>query len=280
MRGAVAFDARSSASTPAARGSPSGCTGAVPGDHPRRLHRRLVLSRRLSTGRAQGRRRSAPRSPFDVDGATIVLVDDVLYTGRSVRAAINELFDFGRPARDRAGGAGRPRRARAADRADLCRRAARRRAATCRSCCRSDGRGTLSLATEAQRKRSRRCVIPQLNANGELTHLLTLEGLPRGRDRPHPRHRRRLRVDRRARGEEGAAAARQDRVQPVLRELDAHAHDVRDRGQAAVGRRHQPQHRRFVDHQGRDAARHRRQPGRRCTPTCSSCATRSPARRT
>jgi pyrimidine operon attenuation protein/uracil phosphoribosyltransferase len=37
--------------------------------------------------------------PFDIDGATIVLVDDVLYTGRSVRAAINELFDFGRPER-------------------------------------------------------------------------------------------------------------------------------------------------------------------------------------
>ncbi len=36
--------------------------------------------------------------PFEVEGATIVLVDDVLYTGRSVRAAINELFDFGRPA--------------------------------------------------------------------------------------------------------------------------------------------------------------------------------------
>jgi len=36
---------------------------------------------------------------FDVEGATIVLVDDVLFTGRSVRAAINELFDFGRPAR-------------------------------------------------------------------------------------------------------------------------------------------------------------------------------------
>ena len=35
--------------------------------------------------------------PFDVAGATIVLIDDVLYTGRSVRAAINELFDFGRP---------------------------------------------------------------------------------------------------------------------------------------------------------------------------------------
>jgi pyrimidine operon attenuation protein/uracil phosphoribosyltransferase len=37
--------------------------------------------------------------PFDVEGATIVLVDDVLYTGRSVRAAVNELFDFGRPER-------------------------------------------------------------------------------------------------------------------------------------------------------------------------------------
>jgi pyrimidine operon attenuation protein/uracil phosphoribosyltransferase len=35
--------------------------------------------------------------PFDIRGARIVLVDDVLYTGRSVRAAINELFDYGRP---------------------------------------------------------------------------------------------------------------------------------------------------------------------------------------
>ena len=36
---------------------------------------------------------------FDVKGATILLVDDVLYTGRTTRAAINELFDYGRPAR-------------------------------------------------------------------------------------------------------------------------------------------------------------------------------------
>lgn len=35
--------------------------------------------------------------PFNVDGATIILVDDVLYTGRTTRAAINELFDYGRP---------------------------------------------------------------------------------------------------------------------------------------------------------------------------------------
>ena len=37
--------------------------------------------------------------PFDVEGAHIVIVDDVLYTGRTTRAALNELFDYGRPAR-------------------------------------------------------------------------------------------------------------------------------------------------------------------------------------
>ncbi|NKJ49736.1 bifunctional pyr operon transcriptional regulator/uracil phosphoribosyltransferase [Burkholderia sp. SG-MS1] len=36
--------------------------------------------------------------PFPVDGARIVLVDDVLYTGRTIRAALNELYDYGRPA--------------------------------------------------------------------------------------------------------------------------------------------------------------------------------------
>ena len=37
--------------------------------------------------------------PFDVTNAHIVLLDDVLFTGRTVRAALNELFDFGRPAK-------------------------------------------------------------------------------------------------------------------------------------------------------------------------------------
>jgi pyrimidine operon attenuation protein/uracil phosphoribosyltransferase len=37
--------------------------------------------------------------PFDVEGAHIVIVDDVLYTGRTIRAAMNELFDYGRPAK-------------------------------------------------------------------------------------------------------------------------------------------------------------------------------------
>lgn len=36
--------------------------------------------------------------PFEVEGAHILLIDDVLYTGRTVRAVLNELYDFGRPA--------------------------------------------------------------------------------------------------------------------------------------------------------------------------------------
>ncbi len=39
------------------------------------------------------------RLDFDVDGLTIVIVDDVLFTGRTVRAAIEALFDYGRPAK-------------------------------------------------------------------------------------------------------------------------------------------------------------------------------------
>ena len=39
--------------------------------------------------------------PFDVDGADVVLVDDVLFTGRTIRAAINAICDLGRPSRIR-----------------------------------------------------------------------------------------------------------------------------------------------------------------------------------
>ena len=73
-----------------------------------RLHRLLQLATPLGTlavtlhrddfGRI-GLHREARRSqiPFAVDGREIVLVDDVLHTGRTIRAALNELFDFGRP---------------------------------------------------------------------------------------------------------------------------------------------------------------------------------------
>jgi pyrimidine operon attenuation protein/uracil phosphoribosyltransferase len=50
----------------------------------------------LGGGRHGGR---ASQLPFDVEGAHMVIVDDVLATGRTIRAAMNELFDYGRPAR-------------------------------------------------------------------------------------------------------------------------------------------------------------------------------------
>jgi pyrimidine operon attenuation protein/uracil phosphoribosyltransferase len=51
-----------------------------------------------------GRRPQAPvvhatAIDFALDGATVVIVDDVLFTGRTVRAAIDALFEYGRPAR-------------------------------------------------------------------------------------------------------------------------------------------------------------------------------------
>lgn len=41
---------------------------------------------------------SPSQLPTSVEGQHIILVDDVLYTGRTIRAAINEIFDYGRPA--------------------------------------------------------------------------------------------------------------------------------------------------------------------------------------
>jgi pyrimidine operon attenuation protein/uracil phosphoribosyltransferase len=51
-----------------------------------------------SRGRWPGRGQDATSLPFEIEGRHIVLIDDVLYTGRTIRAVVNELFDFGRPA--------------------------------------------------------------------------------------------------------------------------------------------------------------------------------------
>ena len=56
------------------------------------LHRDDFSQRGLSGGADH------TRLPFEIEGRHVVLVDDVLYTGRTIRAAVNELYDFGRPA--------------------------------------------------------------------------------------------------------------------------------------------------------------------------------------
>ncbi len=66
----------------------------LPGEHgviSSALHRDDFSSKGLSSA-------DATRLPFEIEGKPIMLIDDVLYTGRTTRAVINELFDFGRPA--------------------------------------------------------------------------------------------------------------------------------------------------------------------------------------
>jgi len=56
------------------------------------LHRDDFNSRGMASGADH------TRLPFEVEGKHLLLIDDVLYTGRTIRAVVNELFDFGRPA--------------------------------------------------------------------------------------------------------------------------------------------------------------------------------------
>jgi pyrimidine operon attenuation protein/uracil phosphoribosyltransferase len=67
----------------------------LPGSHgviSSTLHRDDFSARGLASGT------DPTQLPFAIDDSHIVLIDDVLYTGRTVRAVVNELFDFGRPA--------------------------------------------------------------------------------------------------------------------------------------------------------------------------------------
>ena len=98
MRAAVAFDAAFVGIYSGGAWIADRLAQMIPGEHPvGHIDVSFYRDDYARTGLKAGAKRS--ELPFDVEGATIVLVDDVLYTGRSVRAAINELFDYGRPAR-------------------------------------------------------------------------------------------------------------------------------------------------------------------------------------
>ncbi len=63
----------------------------APGTISSAMHRDDFSKRGLSSG-------GQTVLPFDVNGADILVLDDVLYAGRTLRAVLNELFDYGRPA--------------------------------------------------------------------------------------------------------------------------------------------------------------------------------------
>ena len=98
MRGAVAFDARFVGIHSGGAWIADRLAQMIPGEHPVGY---IDVSFYRDDFNRKGLKPDVKRTeiPFEVEGATIVLVDDVLYTGRSVRAAINELFDYGRPQR-------------------------------------------------------------------------------------------------------------------------------------------------------------------------------------
>ncbi len=218
--------------------------------HPR--HHPLPRRPRRRSGR--GRWCGETRLPPDLDGTTVVIVDDVLFTGRTVRAALDEIADFGRPRRillavlvDRGGRelpiAGRRR----PGDASRPRRATRGRC----SVTELDGEDAVDLGA------GRAGMTSGEPLGKDLVGLETAVGRADPRD---SRHRRAVQGSVRARHQEGAGAPRQDHRQPLLRgstrtrisfefaEKRLSADTVNVAGRRLVGR------------QGRDAGRHGAQP--------------------
>ena len=96
MRGAVAYDANLVGIYSGGAWLAERLAALLPGEHPVGY---IDVSFYRDDYAKKGLRAKVETTtlPFEVGGSRIVLVDDVLYTGRSVRAAINELFDYGRP---------------------------------------------------------------------------------------------------------------------------------------------------------------------------------------
>ena len=187
---------------------------------------------------------------FDLAGRTIVLVDDVLYTGRTVRAAIDALFDYGRPARVQL--------------AVLVDRGHRELPI------RPDYVGKNLPTAPGERVNVRleetdgadEVAITPADAaaaeGGRMKHLLGVERpLTRG-DRAHPRARAELRRGRPARHQEGADPAGAHHRQPLLRGEHPHALLLRAGGQAPLRGRGQRQVGRLLGRQGRVAEGHGR----------------------
>ena len=167
--------------------------------------------------------------PVDIDGQHVVIVDDVLYTGRTIRAALDELADFGRPKRialavliDRGGRelpiqpdiVGKKVSAASSQRVDVLVEEL-------------DGRNAVVIADREEDRR----VTPSLGKDLLGLEPLSGEQIKLILDTAEPFKE----ISERAIKKVPDAARRDDR-QSVLRGVDANARLVRVRGKAAVGR--------------------------------------------
>ena len=184
---------------------------------------------------------------FPLEGTTVVLVDDVLYTGRTVRAAIEALFDYGRPDRVQL--------------AVLVDRGHRELPI------RPDYVGKNLPTSRDQRVNVRleetddvdEVEIRESPTNGgRMKHLLSIADLSRGDIERIMAVAESFARGRGARHQEGADAARPHGREPLLRVEHAHELLLRAGRQAPVGGRRQRALERLGDRQGRVAARHDR----------------------
>ena len=193
----------------------------------------------------------ATHLPWTLDDQRVVIVDDVLYTGRTVRAALDELADFGRPARitlavliDR-GGRELPIHADVVGR--------RVEVSTQRVDVfveELDGRNEVVIASRADEADAWR-------VHSARTCSASLRS--RRADPARARHRRPVSRDLRTADQEGADAARHDDRESLLRTVDAHAYFVRVRREAAQRRHGECGVVGIERVEGRDARRHRAQ---------------------
>ena len=218
---------------------------------------------------APARRRGAPQPlvrdtklDFELEGRTVILVDDVLYTGRTIRAAIDALFEYGRP--------DRVQLAVLADRGH--RELPIRPDYVGKNLPTSARRARPGRADRGRRGRPRRLSSPSRRrktmtdlrvVGGDLVppadprrHLLSIADLIARRRRAPARDRALVRALAGARDQEAADAARPADPERVLRVVDAHVLVVRARREASLGRHADAEGRRLVGRQGRVAEGH------------------------
>ena len=158
------------------------------------------------------------RIDFDITGRTVVLVDDVLFTGRTIRAAMDALIDFGRPARIRLAVLVDRGHRELPIRADFVGKNVPTR--------RDDDVRVLVQRARRRRRRDRAERTDRRSEGGRREPPRALDARPH---RPTTSSacstpRRSFREVGIARHQEGAGTARSHRREPLLRELHAHAH--------------------------------------------------------